>query len=78
MNHEKVNPLICPLCGSGNSCENLSAKDESKSCWCNDLTIKFSSELLSMVPSELKRKACICKACAINHQESIGVQIYKP
>ncbi|UYI50295.1 cysteine-rich CWC family protein [Vibrio natriegens] len=61
-------PLVCPLCGQPNSCLNL---DITKSCWCNDPSIKFPEGLLSQVPEEKRRKACICKACALKYQNSI-------
>jgi hypothetical protein len=66
---KKINPLVCPLCGQPNSCLNLSTKDVTKSCWCNDPAIKFPPELRAMVPPEAKMKACICKACALKFQE---------
>ncbi|WMN89035.1 cysteine-rich CWC family protein [Vibrio parahaemolyticus] len=64
-------PLVCPLCGQPNSCLNLGDKDITKSCWCNDPSIKFPEGLLSQVPEEKRRKACICKACALKYQNSI-------
>ncbi|WP_246201091.1 cysteine-rich CWC family protein [Vibrio ziniensis] len=44
--------------------------DIKKSCWCNDPTITFPEELLSQIPPELRRKACICKTCVLNFQAS--------
>lgn len=63
-------PLACPLCGQANACVNLGDKDVTKSCWCNDPSIKFPEELLSQIPAEKRRKACICKACALKYQNS--------
>lgn len=63
-------PLACPLCGQANACVNLGDKDVIKSCWCNDPSIKFPEELLSQIPAEKRRKACICKACALKYQNS--------
>ncbi len=58
-------PLICPLCGKPNSCINLGAKDIHKTCWCNDPNIHFSNELLEQIPADKRRKACVCRACAL-------------
>ncbi|EKO3451146.1 cysteine-rich CWC family protein [Vibrio fluvialis] len=77
---QNVDPLICPLCGNGNACVNLSTGDVTKSCWCNDPNITFSQELLDRVPKDAKRKACICKTCALKfqHEKAQGVQFYQP
>jgi Cysteine-rich CWC len=47
----------CPFCKNHNEC--MAHKKEL--CWCNEL--KIPSELIELVPDELKRKACICKSC---------------
>ncbi|MDW6003980.1 cysteine-rich CWC family protein [Vibrio mangrovi] len=69
-NIKQINPLVCPLCGQPNACLNLSTRDVTKSCWCNDPNIRFPEGLRAMVPPEAKMKACICKACALKYQES--------
>lgn len=61
-------PNTCPLCGKPNNCGNLTIVNGKKACWCSDSSIKFTEELLSKVPQELKGKACICRTCAIKHQ----------
>ncbi|WP_010324746.1 cysteine-rich CWC family protein [Marinobacterium stanieri] len=64
-----VDPLKCPLCGQGNACLNLGAEDVSRTCWCNDPDIRFPAELLAQIPPEQRRKACICRACALAYQQ---------
>ncbi|MFL0810108.1 MAG: cysteine-rich CWC family protein [Agarilytica sp.] len=76
--HEKVNPLVCPLCSGNNSCLNVPIKDIKKPCWCHDSAIEFSKELLSLVPKAIRGKTCICKTCALKHQKHHGVKIYEP
>ncbi|MDW6017258.1 cysteine-rich CWC family protein [Vibrio plantisponsor] len=66
----KPDPLVCPLCGKPNACINLGALDIKKSCWCNDPTITFPEELLSQIPPEMRRKACVCKTCVLNFHAS--------
>jgi hypothetical protein len=74
-NKDAIDPLVCPICGESNACVNLSTKDESKSCWCNDPSIKFPDELLAMVPVQAKRKACICKACVLKFHADKGIKL---
>lgn len=70
MQTKAPDPFSCPLCGNHNSCLNLGEQDVEKSCWCNDPNISFPEALLSRIPSELRRKACVCKSCALLHQEA--------
>lgn len=65
MQPQNVDPLVCPLCGKANACVNLADKDVSRSCWCNDPAITFPAELLSRIPPDMRRKACVCKACVL-------------
>ena len=65
-----IDPLSCPLCGQPNLCLNLGVEDVTKSCWCNDPSITFPEELLSQIPAEKRRKACVCKRCALKFQVS--------
>lgn len=57
---------------------NLSEADKDKKCWCNDSAIEFPGDLLNKVPTEMRRKACICKECVIGYQANTGVNIYEP
>ncbi len=55
----------CPLCGKSNQCameieQNTGVTGDP--CWC--VGIDFSADLLSKLPPEAQKKACICKACA--------------
>ena len=52
----------CPICGGPNSCAAAAAGTTDVACWC--LQEQFSAELLALVPTELKRVACICRSCA--------------
>lgn len=52
----------CPLCGEPNHCEIEKVKNTGQKCWC--AAVSFSETLLARVPPELRRKSCICKACA--------------
>jgi len=67
---ETLDPLRCPLCGEANSCLNQGAADVARSCWCNDPAIQFPESLLSQIPQEKRRKACVCRRCAEKHQQA--------
>ncbi len=59
------NPEVCPLCGKGNLCAmevERTTGQKQPPCWCMEAT--FTEELLARVPTEQRRKACICAACA--------------
>lgn len=65
-----LDPLVCPLCGQANSCLNQGSADIGRSCWCNDPDIYFPESLLSQIPPEKRRKACVCQRCAEKHQQT--------
>ena len=67
-----VNEKICPFCKGQNKC--LAHTDAS--CWCNDVEVPIS--LTDLVPSELKRKTCICLSCieAYNDNPNIFIKRY--
>lgn len=65
MSVEVVEPSCCPLCGGGNSCASVAGADN---CWC--LVVRFPQELLDKVPKERQNKACICKRCVDEFNES--------
>ncbi len=65
---ETIDTLVCPLCGQANSCLNQGSADIGRSCWCNDPEIHFPESLLSQIPPEKRRKACVCLRCAEKHQ----------
>ncbi len=69
LNQQNIDPLVCPLCRQENSCVNLSSQDVEKTCWCNDPAIAFPEALLSQIPDELRRKACVCRSCALEFQK---------
>ncbi|GAA0700669.1 hypothetical protein GCM10009104_32130 [Marinobacterium maritimum] len=69
LNDHNIDPLMCPLCNQANSCVNLSTKDVENTCWCNDPAIAFPEALLSQIPDELRRKACVCRSCALEFQK---------
>ncbi len=61
----------CPLCGKSNQCAMEIAQKTgvtSGPCWC--VGMDFSADLLSKLPPEAQKKACICKACAEQTQLS--------
>lgn len=68
--------LTCPLCQGENACGNELAKQvdqslaqsnkQASTCWCQDASIQFPSELLAQVPEHLKGKSCICQNCVKN------------
>ncbi|MCE0555374.1 cysteine-rich CWC family protein [Motilimonas cestriensis] len=66
--------MVCPICGEGNACVNLGNKDVSRSCWCNDPSITFPEDLLAQIPLAQRRKACVCRSCALKHQENKQVK----
>jgi hypothetical protein len=60
-----IDPTRCPLCGQPNACANEVARETGAlqpPCWCTQ--VDFSAELLSRVPAQAQRTACICRACA--------------
>jgi hypothetical protein len=60
-----IDPTRCPLCGQPNACANEIERETGAlqpPCWCTQ--VDFSAELLSRVPAQAERKACICRACA--------------
>ncbi len=52
----------CPICGGPNSCSAAALGTTEVACWCR--AEQFSAELLALVPTDLKRVACICRSCA--------------
>jgi hypothetical protein len=54
-------PAKCPLCGQTNQCQLCTDHAYKGPCWC--AKVKISQELLDQIPTDLKNKACICKAC---------------
>ena len=54
----------CPLCGEENACLNVACGGAENNCWCKNPDIKFPEALTSQVSDALKKKACICEACA--------------
>ena len=55
MSEHKPNKT-CPICGEDNNCQ-----VGQKECWCH--TVKFTKEILGMVPEEKRGKSCICRSC---------------
>jgi hypothetical protein len=53
---------ICPLCGQYNNCQHGQG-----ACWCD--AVKFPKNILDLIPSDKKGKACICKSCLEKHQK---------
>ena len=51
----------CPICGGPNACAAAAAGMVDVPCWCKEA--KFTDELIALVPTELKRIACICRSC---------------
>ena len=50
----------CPICGGPNECGLAAGKSE---CWCAG--IEISKKALERVPEEARRKACLCRNCAL-------------
>ncbi|MBR9829438.1 MAG: cysteine-rich CWC family protein [Oceanospirillales bacterium] len=69
LNRNTIDPLVCPLCRQENACVNLSSQDVDQSCWCNDPSIQFPEALLAQIPDALRRKACVCRSCAVEFQK---------
>lgn len=53
-----INESSCPFCLKDNQC------DVANNCWCKVLQVP--TQLLELVPVELKNKTCICNACVIS------------
>jgi hypothetical protein len=60
------NPDQCPLCGAANECQLCSPAAYKGSCWC--VQTQIPEALLAQVPPDLKKKACICRACVMKFQ----------
>ncbi len=60
-----INPRICPFCKKENLCEAHITKNN---CWCNE--IKVPTDLRTLIPEDLKMKACICKECILAFKEN--------
>lgn len=73
-----IDPLLCPLCHQKNHCVNIGVEDTQRTCWCNDPDIQFPQALLDQVPSDKKRKACICRNCAMAFLKESGVKTFDP
>ena len=54
---EKIDEIICPICGRDNNC----MVHSSEPCWCNN--VEIPQELLDLVPESKKQKVCICLKC---------------
>jgi hypothetical protein len=55
----------CPLCGQANRCAmevERATGEKQPPCWCTQQ--KFDPDLLARLPESMRRKACICPACA--------------
>ncbi|SMQ80621.1 Cysteine-rich CWC [Bacillus sp. OV166] len=55
----------CPICEEENGC--MIGAEEHGNCWCN--LEKFPNEIFELVPSESKRKHCLCKKCLNKFRE---------
>ena len=60
----QLNENICPFCKSPNNCK----MESGSKCWCVD--VKVPTQLLDLVPTEFKRKACICLQCINSYKEN--------
>ncbi|WP_306416477.1 MULTISPECIES: cysteine-rich CWC family protein [Paenibacillus] len=65
----EINPKICPLCGNDNQCAYQAGRPPQE-CWC--MNISVPKALLEKIPSELRRKACVCKRCVQQFLQSEG------
>jgi hypothetical protein len=62
---DSLDTTRCPLCGQPNQCAGQVERAtgvQQPPCWCTQR--EFSQELLQRVPEALRRKVCICPACA--------------
>lgn len=53
-----INPKICPFCKEENKC---GVENKTTSCWCKDTGVP--PNLLDLIPTEYRLKACVCKNC---------------
>ncbi len=60
-------PERCPLCGQPNDCQLCTTAAYKGPCWCEAADIP--DELLARLPTELRKKACLCRACVTSFQE---------
>ncbi|OBZ15959.1 cysteine-rich CWC family protein [Bacillus sp. FJAT-26390] len=58
--------MNCPICGKPNECGIKAVQEEAADCWC--FRENFPKSLLQQVPEADRNKACICKSCAMAHQ----------
>ena len=55
--NEPIDQSRCPFCQNKNAC----MAESTEVCWCVNAVIP--SELIALVPEELKNKSCICNNC---------------
>jgi len=68
---EAVDPARCPLCGGPNDCQLCTAAAYKGPCWCE--SAKIPDELLVLVPTEARNRACICRSCVTTfHRAQTG------
>ncbi|MDQ0171067.1 cysteine-rich CWC family protein [Paenibacillus tundrae] len=58
----QMNPLVCPLCGEANGCSYAAGAPHSE-CWCNQAV--FPEGVFDRIPTEQRRKSCICQTCLV-------------
>ncbi|HLR72669.1 MAG TPA: cysteine-rich CWC family protein [Pseudogracilibacillus sp.] len=56
--------MKCPICGEKNDC----GLHDSNDCWC--FQTKVPSTLLKQIPSDQRRKACVCSKCVEKSEKS--------
>lgn len=60
-----VDELGTSISTDDKSCGKDLASGSKVDCWCQASDIAFPEDLLNTLPTEVKGKACICKACAV-------------
>jgi hypothetical protein len=71
----KVDANLCPLCGKPNDCQRA-AFARKGSCWC--MKENIADELLAQVPTEVRNKACVCRACVTAFSRALVGQSFQP
>jgi len=59
---------VCPVCGGPNECGGAMGKNQ---CWCS--TVEISIDALAAVPTDARKRICMCPRCA--QQAPLGIEL---
>ncbi|WP_353133525.1 cysteine-rich CWC family protein [Limnohabitans sp.] len=71
-----IDPGFCPICQSPNACAMEKARATGlalEPCWCVDA--EFAPEVLALLPTAARGKACICAKCASQSKDVLSLNL---